>query len=142
MLPRRPLCRISSRLATGHRLSRSRGLRSLPQLIYYYSCFENMCWEFCGTNDFSFSIFFSPHPPIKPTITKQTFVPAKTQKKRPLEDSRVSSFGLRPFDKTIMRSELTSPFQDTITQSSSPVLRNPRRPRMANPPNNPRSRLD
>lgn len=45
----RPFCRISSRLATGHRLSRSGGYARSPRLIYYYSCFENVYWEFCAT---------------------------------------------------------------------------------------------
>ena len=51
MFPRRPFCRISSRLATGHRLSRSGGYARSPRLIYYYSRFENLCREFCATDE-------------------------------------------------------------------------------------------
>ena len=51
MFPRRPFCRISSRLATGHRLSRSGGYARSPRLIYHYSRFENLCREFCATDE-------------------------------------------------------------------------------------------
>ena len=142
MFPRRPFCRMSSRLATGHRLSRSGGYARSLGLFTIIVGFKMCAGNFAEQTIFLFLFSFLHLYQQNRQQQKKIFVPTKTQKKRPLEDSRISSFGLFPFDKTIMWSELTSPFPNTTTQSSSHVLRNPRRPSTANPPNNPRSRLD